>query len=83
MLNASMCVSTRGLPPPGEGLGIPSLKNLGRESTLMKVPCSLYATMPMKTERAPRSRSKETSITVEITTAFFCKLLTKTKLSTA
>lgn len=66
MLNASMCVTTRGSPPLRGGLGIPSLKNLGRESTLMKVPCSLYAIMATKKEGAPRSSNKETSITVEI-----------------
>lgn len=83
MLNASMCVTTRGSPPPRGGLGIPCLRNLGRESTLVKVPCSLYAIMAMKKEGAPGSRSKETSITVEITTAFCCKQLIKTKLFTA
>lgn len=33
------------------------LKNLGRESILMKVPCSLFATMAIKKEGALRSRS--------------------------
>lgn len=39
MLNASTCVTTRESPQPRVGLGIPSLKNLGRGSSLIKVPC--------------------------------------------
>lgn len=42
MHHTSTCATTRGSPPPRGRLGIPSAKNLGRQSAIVGGHCNLY-----------------------------------------